>query len=352
MRILAAFVLVVSLSHAEPITLTGDVVDAEGKPVPNARVWLVRGHAYPWDVAELLASSKADDDGHFALADLQVEPDSPAGLTAIMAHADGLAIGYSSTALDGKAVSVVLGEATGREGTVTTPDGPAAGLRVGLAGLVAEGNHADITFLQLPAELTEQFCVRTTQNGSFELPWVAAEDHALLRLFVDTEATIYAYAVSQAPAQTIALPPVRTIRGKVIRGGFPGELTGLRVRVFSGNEPSRVMSTHIATADAAGNFEISALQGQLTAFLLCTERQLTRARSMPSRLGWPPRIRSRPASSCRTPANPCRASLLGSSPHPPRRRGRLSARTPRERSVSARCRVPYISCSTCRRPTT
>ena len=265
MQVLAAFALVVSLAHADPVTVDGTIVDAGSKPVPNARVWLVRGSPYPWDTAEMLASGRADADGRVVLADVPIKAEPLYWRTSLVAHAEGLTIGWSSVPAQGGAVTVTLHQPARRRVTIATPDGPAAGMRVGLAGIVRQrlAPEVDFAFLSLPPKLTEEYSVQAAEDGSLELLWATADDHLTLRLFTDTEAVIQAYLLGEAPARRITIPPVGTIRGKVVRNGFPGDLAGLEVLALCEAGPAQVMSTHTAVVDATGSFELSAVQGHL-----------------------------------------------------------------------------------------
>jgi beta-lactamase regulating signal transducer with metallopeptidase domain len=228
--------------HAEPSrTVTGRVVDAQGKPVPGARVAVVAerrkqvgdiGNFQRYQLAAM-AAAESDREGRFQVDFPAIPPARLAGLSAI-----ALAPGYG---LDGSSLKT---DSTRQEATITLdPEKMVEGRLVDVQGLPAAGVSVRVRSLTVRSHGYHPYDpqgsaslwpapVATDADGRFRLRGLSAptaielevEDprfaHQTLEIAAGDEGRTNAKTMSLVPAQAIDVRVVRAADGKPMAGAW------------------------------------------------------------------------------------------------------------------------------------
>ncbi|WP_165230107.1 M56 family metallopeptidase [Aquisphaera insulae] len=151
--------------------ITGTVIDAAGKPVPGAGVWIV-AETFPGPKAVVLGEARTDADGRYRLSwDEEIPEDRIVGSRGVWAFHDERGLGQVSlrtgparSGVDpGRPVSLVLSPAAVTTLQVTAPDGrPAAEARVAPISLLG-------TSIRLPEILAARLTTRADREGSVKV---------------------------------------------------------------------------------------------------------------------------------------------------------------------------------------
>ena len=274
-----------------PIPVTGVVVDAAGRPLRDAEIWLTRatrveedrrsgtgtlvgGHRMPrmrkppWHVL-----TRTDAAGRFRLevpADIAARPD-PVALAVWAVHGDGaVAVQRLPRVLrsDDPPLRLSVGPAARTELTLAGPDGqPIADARV-VPTRVME--------MPVPDPLGRRFAGMTDRQGRFVLPGLSRG--AVGEVRVETPSLgIQRVVVNGEGKTTIALAPVGQVSGRLIApADFGQPIKGVRVRVKSkvgGFDGSGIAGEAEVACDASGRFEIPAIAAGILTFQLLFDRE-------------------------------------------------------------------------------
>ena len=207
--------LALSLGVVSAATVTGRVVDLDGKPIKGANVWL---NLYPiGKTLDLLT----DDKGNFAdEGDLTFrQPD--AFRSWVIAYAPGYALTRAQLNKNYNAVTlnalVTLNPGTTISGTVVAAEGkPLAGVPVYLHSYRDRENN----FIGVPEEWRARFTVNSAADGSWTLPGIPLAGSVSLALndnrYVHDEREITLVAGVKADSVRFTVRPGATVTGRVL----------------------------------------------------------------------------------------------------------------------------------------
>jgi RNA polymerase sigma factor (sigma-70 family) len=296
--------------------VSGVVVEADGKPVARADVWLTTSSLGVGDV-ETFDHGETDDQGRFqvtvparwfeAVHSLRQE-------IGLIAHKSGrrvAVLGFSRSSVPpATGARLVLAPAATASVRVLGPDGqPVAGAQVQVKALACDQIQTDISdeyaqdlgrqfkskvqatplgfvvsrqYAPAPEELSRRLTAQTDARGTVIMPDVSRADLAILAVNAGKlgaqKVGLYLYSgvankedtFTELP-DTVRLLPVGRVSGRLTARDV-GAVKGLKVRIDSHEEPQQPQRGDLfrmgfaeATADAEGRFDVAALaQGQLS----------------------------------------------------------------------------------------
>ncbi len=256
MRSWAAFILIpvlgipvfiTSVRAAEPVTVTGQVLDPEGQPVPNAELRLMYRSGPPkgWEAL----TGRADEHGRFTL---KYEPGEQyqGKMFQVGALAEGYGLGIASGLPGGPDVAVHLTEAASVSGVVIDAEGePVPAARVSVLSLRYARRGQRVVSVFWPVECRLQS--ETDARGRFRI------DHfpsgATGALIIHAEGYAEARTQATAPQSDARVILVRggIVTGRVLRNGEP--VAGLRVSAqAAGSHPG----WGVTTSGEDGKYEL------------------------------------------------------------------------------------------------
>ena len=264
MMIGALVMMALAQAQAGAATLSGQVVDAEGRPAVDIGVWLSGIGGGPWGLP-VLSQAKSDRDGKFRI-DVPAEKDTRRAyfLLVVWAYAPktGLAgQAFSKTAVPAAgSVQLKLGGPVRTAVRVVGPDGkPVADARVAPVQVRVVGGMRPRSTCPPPDALANLLAATTDADGKGEIQGCRAEDiDAVL-----VEAAGFGLQGSElgAGARTITLKAAGRLTGRV-QVDDPSAAWGLEVIARTLPQSSagpQMLGEGRATTDSEGRFEISAL---------------------------------------------------------------------------------------------
>ncbi len=278
--IIGAFVMIaLAQAPASSTTLSGQVVDADGRPAVSIEVMLSMGRGL-WECS-VYSRARSDRDGKFRI-DVPSETDSRRTrfYLALWAHAPntrlaGQALSPSALPAAGS-VQLKLGSPAHTTVRVLGPDGkPVAGARVAPAWLHTAREIRPGSTVPLPDALADMLAARTDADGKGEIQGCRAEDIES----VSVEAAGFGSQISELGAsaggvRAITLNAAGRLTGRV-QVFDPAAARGLEVDALTRPRASAGLwptARGRATTDAEGRFEIPALAaGKLHVNVLLAE---------------------------------------------------------------------------------
>ncbi len=262
--------------------IEGGVVDADGKPVADAEILVLKmgphyiGTEYPFE-QEIVARTQSDADGKFFVV---VTGLSEEVYLYAVARKRGTGFGYSQTvgfpARDGKPRMITLRKAATLNGAVVDEAGqPVADAEV-RADLFHKNTDPDV----LGCPNLDWFAVRTGQDGRFTIPGVPTDHKAEFIVRAAGRGTVTTRkSTNEAPKYRagqnirIVLPPQCRIEGVVIdeSTGKPVEDVQLIATCGAPRPPA------LTKADKDGRFVMNALEPGRWTVALAQQRMLDHA---------------------------------------------------------------------------
>jgi hypothetical protein len=267
MIVAAVVMMALAQAPANSATLSGGVVDAEGRPAAGVEVWLselgraARGRP-------VLSRAKSDDEGRFRI-DVPAEKDSgrPRLFLALWAYSPkaGLAgQAFAPSALPAAgSVQLKLGGPLRTAVRVLGPDGkPVAGARVAPVSVRVAGGVRPRSTFPPPDSLADLLAATTDADGKGQIQGCRSEDVE----GVWVEAVGFGRQASELRAEAggvsaIRLKPAGRLTGRVLADD-PSAARGLEVIAMTRSGTSagpQMAGEGRATTDAEGRFEIPAL---------------------------------------------------------------------------------------------
>jgi Carboxypeptidase regulatory-like domain len=204
---------------AGPATVSGQVVDAEGRPVAGAEVVLSGFRRGTWQVAAL-ALVMSDRDGRFRI-DVPAETDTrlPHGYQALWAYAPKAGLAGQALAPEAPpkagAVQLKLGAPAHTAVRVVGPDGkPVAGARVAPAWLRTIKERRPGTVLPTADALGDRLAALTDADGKGDIQGCRAEDIVAVRI----EAAGFGSQLSELGAEAAGARPVKLLPAGRLNG--------------------------------------------------------------------------------------------------------------------------------------
>ena len=243
---LALLLLIGCGAHADPVTLTGSVVDGEGQPVADAQVWVVRND---FDLASYrmtpraIAEGRTDAEGSCTLT----EVDWPGAATpwqhsVIIAYKPGLALGWRHIEQPGLPVEIALLKPQLIGGTVQDPEGngiAAVHVSVTHAAFVKEtaSGRDEGEWFMAPPDLLPSLLATTDKNGVFSFEVVPPN----VRLGVEITAAGYGTVTAMVSEKSPGV--IKLGRAAALEGRFvceePAEAAGMMIFLM-GHFPSDI----------------------------------------------------------------------------------------------------------------
>lgn len=272
---LAILINFVNYSYAQEtkeITCTGKVVDAQGEPIPDAKVGLykvtISMETLSYDV-ELLKELTTNNDGTFAV-ETKVEGDELSGQSIILAEKKGLAIGWTNWRLNENLndVEIKLEQAKLLAGTVVDDeDKPIADAEVGIAFMfVRTGEQPRYLIGGLSLE---PLMAKTNAEGKFSFDRIPGGATLEFVVKKSGRATVSTFdpenfrgeSLQFSPGQAdikLVQPIESKIEGQVIEKATGKPVAGIRIMATQGqNRPNFGPKPVVSGED--GTFSINAL---------------------------------------------------------------------------------------------
>jgi RNA polymerase sigma factor (sigma-70 family) len=289
--------------------VTGVVVDAAGKPVAGADVWLTT-HGISGGGAEVFTRTRSDSQGRFQVtipgrwfqttSALRQE----LGLMAYKRGSQVAVLGFNRTAVPPPSgTRLVLRPPPSATVKILAPDGKAvAGAQVSVASLACDQIYTDMTeeeakylapqinaqaravslgwaigkiAVAVPEELSRLLTARTDAQGNATIPDIALDDMTGLTVVSEAFGTqtsgLYLRGIKKPIAEiskTLTLQPVGRLSGRVTAPDAAA-VRGLSLTIVSHGDPNRpdeiyVGGLAVVKPDGEGRFEVPALaQGNL-----------------------------------------------------------------------------------------
>jgi RNA polymerase sigma factor (sigma-70 family) len=280
------------------MTVTGRVLDADGKPLAGADVAVLAWRKVPNRGGDLssgkptvLGRDRTDTGGRFRL---RVPPTSSAGFRGVVAVARGAGhgLGWQRLNPDAEKPAAEVRLARGRviRGRFVDVQGqPAAGVTVRVGGVGHPGN-GESDRVSAPAAGHEPpawpNAVVTDKDGRFEISGIGRAAAALLAVDDDRFATQDFAVAPDAKEVLKTLEPAHIIEGTVTYADTGKPVPGARLTVYAGKSELDSLFGHDGRADEKGRFRLNPSPGgyfQLSAYAPDGEPYLT----VQKRLTWP-----------------------------------------------------------------
>jgi hypothetical protein len=278
----ALVMMALAQAPAGSATLSGQVVNAEGRPAAGVEVVLSMGRGHV--ECSVLSRAKSDRDGRFRI-DVPAESDPRRArfYLALWAHDPKAGLGGQAPLPAAGSVQLKLGGPAHAAVRVVGPDGkPVAGARVTPAWLHTTREARPGSTVPLADALAKRLAAATDADGKGEIQGCRAEDIVAVRVeaagFGDQETELGAGA---GGVRTITLKAAGRLTGRV-QVADPSASQGLKVAALTRSRTSDgiwPIGKSRTTIDAEGRFEIPALAaGKLTLEVLPAEGTKLRAK--------------------------------------------------------------------------
>lgn len=162
-----------------PVTVSGQVVDAQGKPLAGAEVWLLRA-VRDGGMATTATAGQADADGRFSFPNVELAPKTTGAspdIIMLLAYQEPLALGWTS--LRTLTIPALVRCFPPKPVTARVVDQQGNGVLANIAlafGTVLTGGGRD--FIYLSDDLSRRFSVTANANGNFIIPWLPPDGTA------------------------------------------------------------------------------------------------------------------------------------------------------------------------------
>jgi protocatechuate 3,4-dioxygenase beta subunit len=269
--LVGALVLGASMLAAEPVTISGTVVDGEGDPVAEAQVWVldyeVDEETYQTKAA-VVAAGRTNAEGTFSLAEVDWPDDAPLYLqfTTVVAHKPGLALGWRLIRQPSQPVEVTLLEPEPVRGSVLDLEGkPIAGAQVKLqyASMPEQGEGPSGEWFMATPEMLASLSTATDEEGAFAFEALPPGVRVGVEVQAAGRGTVEAWG-DRERALALRLGGAARLSGR-FTCPEPAQAAGLKLRLF-GTYPAgaRVGEgdygvPQVLTADEQGRFAIEEL---------------------------------------------------------------------------------------------
>ena len=253
---------------AAPVTVSGKVADAQGKPIEGAKVTLYQMvYAEGASTANAVAVDEKTSDAEGAFTLTIPSNADPKRMAYVVARKGGLALGWTYWRMQSKQeTAITLGPAQDLAGEVVDEKGqPVAEAQVRIAALMV-GKSRDRRSLPTPSFL----CVKSDGNGRFLFTDMPAEATFEFTVEKPGRATIstldrttyrgglYQFSAGQAGIK-LTLPLEARIEGTVVEKATGKPVGGVAVTALPDTRLSMLLSPKTATTAADGTFRIGTL---------------------------------------------------------------------------------------------
>ena len=264
-------------------SLSGNVVDAAGRPAAEALVvvaegppvfrFLTRRVQDPWEPPAALASGQTDRAGQFTLTLPDETPETPwtRSRLVVWTHQADAALDLRLVDRDwpaaGLPLKISLSKAPSARVRVVGPDGePIAGARV---------RPRDVRRKRLPAVLADRLAATTDAQGQATIPGIESADLDTIEVVAEAFGVQWAagHRTAGSEVATVTLAPVGRVVGQVAADS-PKIIAGVRVRLATRLDPNDEAAGGLAEliTDEHGRFEAPALAaGNLSFYVEPTE---------------------------------------------------------------------------------
>jgi hypothetical protein len=243
--------------------LTGLIVDAQGKPVGGAEVWLT-GIGGFGAKTPVLSRARSEAEGQFRLS-IPADKDGrrPREALTIWAYRTGSAVGSMSFERAKpprpEATKLTLGTPAEARFRVVGPDGrPVVGTRISPFTARVEGLPYA---LPMPPDLSDRLAVRADAEGMGALTGMTAERLQHVRAALDQFGSQYVlFKTGEAGVATITLAPVGRVSGRVVADDpAAARSMVIHVRTLPASNTDPRSGEAEVTTGADGRFEIPAI---------------------------------------------------------------------------------------------
>ncbi|MEN6549055.1 MAG: carboxypeptidase regulatory-like domain-containing protein [Armatimonadia bacterium] len=259
--IVIAVVLMLAVARmvaAEPLTITGTVVDAAGKPLPGAEVWLLQIESFGTDEPTTTAV-RADANGSFVFPNITAQvPPPEIGMLTVVAYQAPLALGWIPLSDKTAGLQVRCLAASRVEGRVVGADGNGLKATIIPAYISPEQYEDDgPRQLFLSKDLKDKFAVHCDATGHYAL--TCTPPH--FRVDLEVSAAGYGRYTTDnaqpiAPVLELKAPGRAEVR--VSCPDKPQSVSGLQVQVWGSNRGLTYFST--LKTDDRGQVALDELQ--------------------------------------------------------------------------------------------
>lgn len=251
----AGALAVATSTYADPVTLSGTVVDESGTPIADAEVFAVSFDYDAWE-ATLAGSARTDAEGRFAIPGVEFTLGAVRFSLNVAALAEGRALGWTTVQQQATTdLRVVCAEPAPISGRVTDEAGEGVAARI-TATYVSppSGEWPRTEPLFLPDDLAQRLSVDCDADGRFALVWPGPG--ARVRATVAAPGLgIIEKTFRAGESAEITLLPAATLRGRVVCPDAPEAVAGLEVRVRGYDRERSFSWSGEAQTDAEGRFE-------------------------------------------------------------------------------------------------
>ena len=264
--------LVALPAAAAPVSLRGKIVDYQGKPVPDAEVWLTKGEFDPVmgeREGQALAGGRSDANGEFVL---EVDPWPKVRvrwhLPILVAFKAGLAPGWKAAPEPDLTYVIPLEQPQPISGIVQDLQGnPIQGAKVMLRGATRQPltprGFGYAAHLWMPLELGERFPVTTDEQGRFQFGLPAGARSLSFAISPPGRGTVSLYAGESSEVR-VRVGEAGTVTGRLVAD--EEGVVGGRIVVLSGRSSAAKVRSgkeyscrQQATTDEQGRFRIEQL---------------------------------------------------------------------------------------------
>ena len=254
-------VLTFAVAHqavAEPFTISGTVVDAGGKTLAGAEVWLLRIDTLAADEPTATAT-RADAEGNFIFADVDAPFPTPEyAMLTVAAYKAPLALGWVALREKSRGLQVRCLPATPVAGRVVGPDGKGLPATLSPAFITPEPFDPDGPGqLFLSPDLVERFSAHCDAEGHYALTCVPPDCRADLRVVAPGYGR-HTTENTQPIAPVLELKAPGRAELQLSCTDKPEVAAGLRVRVWGNNRGLTYFSDR--KADDRGHMALDELQ--------------------------------------------------------------------------------------------
>jgi len=246
---------------ADPVTLTGTVLDGVGGPVADAQVYAIY---FDFDVdvweASLAGSARTDAEGRFAIEGVEYDLEADAHRLNVAAVPEGLAVAWLTVGAAVEGLQVVCGPPVPIEGRVIGEDGAGIAARVTVMEVrPPQGEYPRTRALRLPDDLVADFSTRCDAEGRFSLDWCGAGVRVRVKIAAEGYGEIRETITAEEPAE-VTLLPAATLRGRLVCEQQPDAVVaGITVAVSGYDRELQIMWGDKVETDEQGRFEVANL---------------------------------------------------------------------------------------------
>ncbi len=257
--LLCTFLLMVWASSVSGAILSGTVVDAEGKPIADAQVWLHRTVYREESQRGLVASMKTAADGAFSLVDPDYDDIEGKGRWMLVAYKQGLALDGAHTSDIAKPFELKLVPPETISGKILDEAGkPLPGATVAVTNCrVGQYGQPGFRRFVLLTDFAKQFGVQTDQDGAFALHLTPPGASVTLYLCA---AGYGSFSISSpVDVSALRLQPAGSIKGRIVAPEKLPDMAKARLMAFGRMSGRDMSASGEAKVDANGEFEFPEL---------------------------------------------------------------------------------------------